>query len=56
MRRGGAGESYLRWGRLAIGVFVSFDEFEQDDFLPLVVDIIQNPVWTDTQSVFCSEL
>ncbi len=29
---------------LAVGLFVSFGEFEKDDFFALVVDIVQHPV------------
>ena len=29
---------------LSVGLFVSFGEFEKDDFFALVVDIVQHPV------------
>lgn len=39
-----------------VGVFVSLEKLEQDHLLPLVVEIVQDPVRTDTQSVLCREL
>ena len=40
---------------LAVGLFVSFGEFEKHDFLALVVDIIQHPVRTDSQPILGGE-
>ena len=41
---------------LAVGLFVSFGEFEKHDFLALLVDIVQHPVRADSQPIFSGEL
>ena len=41
---------------LAVSLFVSFGEFEQHDFLALVVDIVQYPVRADSQPILSGEL
>jgi hypothetical protein len=41
---------------LAVGLFVSFGEFEKHDFLALVVDIVQHPVRADSQPILSGKL
>lgn len=56
--RGGAlrdGVSHNR-AASAVGVFVALEEFQQDDLLALVVDVVQDPVRTDPPSVLRGEL
>jgi len=37
-------------------MLVSLDDFEQDDFLSLIVNVVQHPVRADTESILGSEL
>ncbi len=39
-----------------VGMLVAFEEFQQDDLPSLVVDVVQDPVGADTQSVLRREL
>ena len=39
-----------------VGMLVAFEEFQQDDLLSLVVDVVQDPVGADTQSVLRREM
>ncbi len=39
-----------------VGMLVAFEEFQQDDLLSLVVDVVQDPVGADTQSVLRREV
>ena len=41
---------------LAVGLFVSFGEFEKHDFFALVVDIVQYSVRADSQPILSGEL